>query len=69
MIGFNDESCDAIDEKLARWRSGESIPGAPDHIADRANALIVVVHGVSPDHDQKCARCRAKHSQTVVSGA
>jgi hypothetical protein len=63
ILGWFDDSHEAIDEKLARWRSGEDIPGAPNDIVDRTNARVMIVFGVSPEHYANCPICQAKNSR------
>jgi hypothetical protein len=55
------DSHEDVDEKLARWLKGEDVPGARSDVAERENALVVIVQGISPEHFRSCARCQAKH--------
>src|SRR5688572_8303919 len=61
------DSHEEVDEKLARWRRGEDVAGARSDVADRENAFVIIVQGISPEHFRNCARCQAKHSERLNS--
>ena len=58
-----DDSHDEIDDKLARWRNGEDVPGAPSDVVDRAEAEAMIIVGISPGHFETCERCRAEEGR------
>ena len=49
LIGqWGDDPEDVREDKLARWRAGEDIEGAPANIEDRENAHVILIVGLLP---------------------
>jgi hypothetical protein len=47
ITDWSRDSKEVREDKLARWRAGEDVPGAPN-IADRENAHAILIVAVSP---------------------
>jgi hypothetical protein len=48
IVSFDAETAETADSQVARWLSGEDLPGFPNHIAaDRADVNLIIIRGIA----------------------